>query len=423
MKRLEVNLTEDLHDPSPSWLKSAQQNDDESQNLMHQVRTGEIDVNRYVIIRDLLHYRHDSDSLPKLFVPRGYRLSLLRLFHDENCHIGLNKTLTKIKEHFWFPNMTAFTKKYISHCLNCVLRKSHAGPKQGSLHPIPKSIPFHTLHLDCTGPFRQSKEGYRYVLLVIDGFTKFCLLKPLKNLTGQELLFALRETLTLFGTPSLVITDRGTNFSSNQIQALLREMQIQHHMLSTGTPRGNGQVERYVATVINMLTATINDTSEWPNTLWNVQQSLNTTIQKSTGFSPIRLLIGREGNIPSIQAHLDNLTDESTQPVIDVNADRDLARRRLTEVAIKFKDRFDTTKRNNKIFSIGDVVYVNQDHRRHDKLAPKFKGPYEIIEALGSDRFKLRGQNNLRNIVVAKEKLRVWPGEWIEENLSFEESM
>lgn len=119
--------------------------------------------------------------------------------------------------------------------------------------------------MDYTGPFRQSADGFKFLLLVIDGFTKYCILKPLKSLSGQELLFAIRETIALFDTPHLVITDRGTNFTSNQVQTLFREMQIEHHMISTGTPRSNGQVERYVATITNMLATTINDLSEWPN--------------------------------------------------------------------------------------------------------------------------------------------------------------
>lgn len=97
--------------------------------------------------------------MPKLYVPKGYRLSILRLFHDDNCHVGYDKTLNKIQEHFWFPGITVFTKKYISHCLICTACKNPSGPKQGLLHPIEKSIPFHTLHLDCTGPFRQPIEG------------------------------------------------------------------------------------------------------------------------------------------------------------------------------------------------------------------------------------------------------------------------
>lgn len=417
-----INLINDNNNP-PTWLETARSNDIETQTLIDQVQAGELDSTQYVVINNLLHYKTDPEATPKLYVPRGYRLSVLRLYHDDNCHVGYDKTLSKIREYFWFPGIAAFTKKYISHCLICVSRKSHSGPKQGLLHPIQKSIPFHTLHLDCTGPFRQSAEGFKHVLLIVDGFTKFCILKPLKTLNGQELVSVIRETVTLFGSPTLVITDRGTNFTSNQVQSLFRELEIEHHMISTGTPRSNGQVERYVATITNMLTTSINDLSEWPNVLWKVQLSLNTTIQKSTGFSPLRLLIGIEGNIPSIQARLADVVDESIRPIINVQTDRQLAEQRLRDVAEKFKERFDTTRRTNKTYSIGDIVYVCQDHRRHDKLSPKFKGPYEILETLPNDRYSLRGHNNLRNIIVAKEKLRIYPGEWIDQNASVEESL
>lgn len=62
----------------------------------------------------------------------------------------------------------------------------------------------------------------------MDGFTKYCILKPLKTLDGQELVSILRENLTLFGTPTriMIVTDRGTNFISDHVRSLLRDMQI-----------------------------------------------------------------------------------------------------------------------------------------------------------------------------------------------------
>ncbi|KAF9408849.1 hypothetical protein HW555_011597 [Spodoptera exigua] len=222
-------------------------------------------------------------------------------------------------------------------------------------------------------------------------------------------------------TVSKAVTDRGTNFTSEPVRSFLRDMQINHHMIATGTPRSNGQAEKYVGTIINMLTTTVNDSSEWPSVLWKIQLSLNTTMQKSTGFSPTRLLIGCNGNIPPIQARLDEIQDNDYIQNNDSEADRDLARQNLRETAEKYKKRFDTTRRNNLVFKKGDIVYVNQNHRRHDKLSPKFKGPYEVIDILEHDRFSLKGLNTLRNIIVAKEKLKLWPGEWVEQNSSFEE--
>lgn len=218
----------------------------------------------------------------------------------------------------------------------------------------------------------------------------------------------IRDTITIFGTPSKVVTDRGTNFSSQQIKALFMHLNIDHHLIATGTPRGNGQVERYVRTVIDMLNTSCNGSSDWPSGLWKVQQSINTTVQKSTGFTPIRLLIGCNANIPSIQSHLDNI--DIFESPIDVRADRKLAYQRLQSVASKFKDRFDTVRRDNKNFEVGNIVYINQEHRRHDKLSPKFKGPYEIIAVLPNDRYSLRGQENLRNVIISKDKMRHWLG-------------
>lgn len=160
----------------------------------------------------------------------------------------------------------------------------------------------------------------------------------------------------------------------------------------------------------------VNELSDWPNVLWKVQQSINTTIQKSTGFSPLRLLIDVEANISIIQSRLNDVVDNSLEIPINVDSDREMARQRLFQIAEKFKKRFDSTRRNNLTLQIGELVYVSQDHRRNDKLYPKFKGPYEIVSLLPNDRFALRGIGNLRNITIAKEKLRYWPGEMIDEN-------
>lgn len=105
-----------------------------------------------------------------------------------------------------------------------------------------------------------------------------------------------------------------------------------------------------------MLSAVCNEMSDWPSKLWQVQQSLNTTIQKSTGFSPLRLLIGRESNLPFIQARLDEITSDDTPDLIDVRADRCVAQQRLKDTAETFKKRFVSTRRNNFTVNIGDTA-------------------------------------------------------------------
>ena len=193
--------------------------------------------------------------------------------------------------------------------------------------------------------------------------------------TTLELVPLIRDTITLFGT--------------TLVRSLFTELKIVH-MISTGTPRGNNQVERYVATLINMLNTTCNGSSDWPSGMWKVQQSI--TVQKSTGFAPIRLLIVVNANIPSVQARLSDVSVPGSS--IDLRADRELVTRRLQVEAERFKNlfQFDSVRRDDVSFDVGNLVYVIQEHRCRDKLICKFKGPYKIMALLLNDRYSLQGQ-------------------------------
>lgn len=76
--------------------------------------------------------------------------------------------------------MKRFIKKYVRSCIECAFSKEPAGPKEGLLHMIHKvDKPFDTVHIDHLGPFVKSAGGHSYLLVLVDGFTKFCLLKKI----------------------------------------------------------------------------------------------------------------------------------------------------------------------------------------------------------------------------------------------------
>ena len=69
----------------------------------------------------------------------------------------------------------------------------------------------------------------------------------------------------MFGITKRFISDRGTNFTDKSVKKLLSELGIQHHLIAKSAPIVNGQVERYVAAVLNLLRAEIGVKAEWPN--------------------------------------------------------------------------------------------------------------------------------------------------------------
>lgn len=109
-----------------NWLYVEQRGDDETMQLINASKDGLLDKSRYSVKNGIIHYVISSPdgTHTKPFVPRRSRLGLLRIFHDEQCHVGMDKTIDSIQKHFWFPHMRSTVKKYIKHCLICAVKKT-----------------------------------------------------------------------------------------------------------------------------------------------------------------------------------------------------------------------------------------------------------------------------------------------------------
>jgi hypothetical protein len=388
--------------------------DRETNSIIAQINAGDPVVSDFEVKHSILYrkLRMDDGSVTfRYFVPKGSRLGLLRLYHDEQCHVGGEKTLHKVREQFWFPRMTSFVKKYIAHCLFVSRPSDPVVPNRGyCILSTRHLLLYHTVHADCLEPFKVTTEGFKHILLLIDAFTKYVLLIPLRTLTGSEMVSALETHLLLFGTPARMISDRGTNFTDKKVRDLLNGLKIEHHLIATAAPRANGQVERYVATVITLLAVEIQKVSEWTSVVPKVQLTLNSTVQKTTGFTPLHLLIGADTNVPQVQSLVDSVPQNVIK--IDLRQDRDLAYERLRVNARTQKERFDKARRDNKTFAVGTFVFLQQQNPRMGKLDPKFKGPFEITALLPDDRFEIKCRSTGCRQVAPKDRLRRWPGEF-----------
>lgn len=89
---------------------------------------------------------------------------------------------------------------------------------------------------------------------MVDAFTKFVWLFPTKTTSTRETLNKLEIHQQTFGNPERIITDRGTAFTSNDFTKYCNDEGIQLIHITTGIPRGNGQVEIIHRTIIPVLT-------------------------------------------------------------------------------------------------------------------------------------------------------------------------
>ncbi|GFS57438.1 retrovirus-related Pol polyprotein from transposon 17.6 [Trichonephila clavipes] len=103
----------------------------------------------------------------------------------------------------------------------------------------------------------------------------------------------LNQQQKTFGNPIRIISDRGSAFTSKLFNDYCDEENIQHLQIATGVPRGNGQVERIHRTLIPVLTKlSLDDSTKWYKYVDRLQRILNSTISRSTKWTPFELLVG-----------------------------------------------------------------------------------------------------------------------------------
>lgn len=403
-----------------TWAQIAQAADEETQAIIQKLDDGTMDNTRYVKRNDLLLYKYDTvgeSSRYLCYVPKGHRLSLLRIFHDEHQHIGVEKTTDLILKYFWFPGLRKFTQKYISHCLVCI---SHKKVPRQPLQPIESwskpGEPFHTIHTDVLGPLPDS-NGFRYVLLIIDAFTKYCLLYPMYRQDAAELQRIFTNAVSLFGTPKLIVADRGRMYESSTFVNWVADLGSQIYFITPAMHQSNGQVERYVRSVLNMIRIEHNFKQEkWSETLWKLQLTINLTKQKTTQCSPLNLLIGSEAVTPVIRALVRDLAIEGSSP--NRQTLREVARQRASDLLERNRaDQDASVNKNRKVprpFSVNDMVFVRKDAQAMGKLDSCMRGPYRVLKVLPHDRYQLRLMAGSfgKTTEAAATYMTLWRGEW-----------
>lgn len=381
------------------WLTTVQADDDEIQRIKRIIDSETQEVigvkQNYCIKRGMVYKK--TDDGPKWLVPKAVRWQILRACHDNIGHFSYEKTLDKIKSDYWFPKMAKFVKKYCRACLKCAHGKVPAGKKSGYLHPIPKEPkPFHTLHADHLGPFNESKKKNKYILVIIDSFTKFVIIKAVKNTKTSTTITVFKEYFSIFGVPFRLITDRGTTFTSSKFKQFLSGKSVHHVLNSVATPRANGQVERYNRSILDSLTTMIQGEDErlWDEHLYNIQWGLNNTLNKSTGKTPAEVLFGLRltgTNESEIQLAVQNV-DSNLNDDNNLNDIRSAAQKKTIENQSLQKKRFDKNRFKPRTFQVGQLVRVEREvscKGKSKKLVAKCLGPYRIAKIMPNDRYEI----------------------------------
>lgn len=316
--------------------------------------------------------------------------------------------------------MRNFVKKYIKSCLECAYSKVPGGKRPGELHPIKKvDTPFDTIHADHVGPFVRSARGNMYILALIDSFTRYIYLKPVRNTKAFTTIRVFKEYFGIFGVPRRIITDRGACFTSGSFKNFVQDRNIKHVLNAVATPRANGQVERYNRTLVESLTAKCVGSAEnkWDDYLPDVQWGLNNTFNKGINRTPSEALFGIRPSGINDSRIMSELADDVSNSSDSQNLSeiRDEINTHIKEYQEAQKKAYDEKRCPAPKYNVGDLVRVERQipaSGSSKKLVPKFQGPYRIVKVLDYDRYQIedtpltRKSNRSYSTIVAVDKIR-----------------
>ena len=254
-------------------------------------------------VKDILYrktYTDNSSSKKvqwQLVVPKAYRSRALVGCHDDVGHQGRMRTLSLLRERFYWPGMQTEAMQHVQQCTRCLRRKtpSHVAP----LQPIHVTQPLELVHMDYLS-LEPSKGNIENVLVITDHFTRYALAYPSKTQTAQATARILWDNFIChYGFPEKFISDQGRNFESDLIKELCKIAGVKKLHTTPYHPQGNGQCERFNSTLCNMLgTLSEEEKSDWKSYLGCMTHAYNCTKHASTTYSPYYLMFGRHPRLP-----------------------------------------------------------------------------------------------------------------------------
>lgn len=270
--------------------------------------------------------------------------------------------------------------------------------KKGRLRPTCLAEgPWSNLQIDYVGPLPAAKGGYRYILVIIDTFTKWIEAFLIKADTAAATARVLWEQVYCrWGLPLSLESDRGTHFTGKIHTDLAKLLGIKHQLHLAHHPQSSGGVERTNRTLKTALKKmVVENGSNWAQNLPSILMSVRGIVHKSTGYSPHELMTGRKMRMPeylllevprpmvegwTTEAFLKNLC--SSLPTMYQKAAQQIG------TLQKYNKMYYDQQVNEQKFELGDEVMAKNYHHSGPWSA-NWKGPYTVIDKCGDSVYKV----------------------------------
>lgn len=285
---IEVNQIEALP-VTAEELAECTKEDSNVKNLVQGLKVG-----RNVDGRDRFGINQSEFSIQKGCLMRGIRVyipfKLRRRVLEElhTGHFGVSRMKSLARSYCWWETIDNEIEELSRDCSECA--KVRKNPVKVVPHCWEKATePFQRIHVDFAGPFLGL-----YFFVIVDSFTKWPEVKIIPDMTTNTTIDRLREYFVTYGVPSIIVSDRGVQFTAEQFKVFLKRNNITHKMGAPYHPATNGQAERFIQTFKDKLKAIKCERKDVQFELYKILMAYRRTVHPSTGKSPSMMVFGRQ---------------------------------------------------------------------------------------------------------------------------------
>jgi hypothetical protein len=340
-------------------------------------------------------------------------------------HRGVQRTLDYLRAQgqSW-SEMRQHVSNFIRQCPTCQKMDTRSKETFAQPYSLADQRPNKSLSMD-TLEVQYDDLGFKHILVILDNFTRWIELVPIKSLSSDEAAVAIMQHFNRYGCPEDIRTDNSTQFINEQLAFVTKWWQVNHIRITPHSHEENGMVERANKEVLRHLRAFVFDNrlaNKWSRAVPFVQRILNTTPNAITGFTPSELTFGPARDL---DAFVCDTLGESNDHIPNSMEDVFELHRNILEIAQE-RQRKDAEEHLEKVrgapehYPVGSYVLVEYPSsmagkRPPTKLHTYKRGPLKVVEVSGSEY-------GLRDCVTQKVEQvhvsRIYPFEYDPERVN-----
>lgn len=339
-------------------------------------------LDQFEVLDGVLHYvreTKDASLSYTVVVPRQLIRKALEVAHDQSGHFGQFKSIKQAEGLFYWPTIKSDVVSYLKECLNCQKFKHNQGMSQPYRELPVVSKPLERIAVDLTD-MTNGQDGHRYILTIIDHYSRFVKFYSLKTKHAQGIVAKLSQYISDFGRPISILCDNAAEFTGRELRTWADCQGVELLYTTPYHPQANGLIERMHRTLKTVLAQMCKGYPlRWPTLLGECQSHMNLAVHSSTGVSPYVAFFARQ---PPRFVTAPLLTVQSE------DGDIQKLKRMIKDASVSSQRRYRAVanrKRRKEKVAVGSLVWVKLETTLPGtctKLNAKWKGPFRVSEVI-----------------------------------------